>query len=63
MFGMQQVYDLRGDRGGKKEKKKPKVDKTKNEPRRESMVVPSPAAKRGATDRPAQENSSSSDER
>ena len=38
--------DLRGDRGGKKEKKKPKADKPSKGVQRESIIAPPPAASR-----------------
>ena len=53
------AQDLRGDRGGHKEKKKPKAQKpAKGAPQRESMVTPpAPAKSTGAGSRPPREES------
>ncbi len=53
-----QTQELRGDRGGNKEKKKPKAQKPgKGEKIRESMVTPS-TPKPSAVERPAKESGS-----
>jgi hypothetical protein len=53
MMFMIQGQDLRGDRGGHKEKKKPKAQKpAKGAPQRESMVVPSTPSKPTGSGKP-----------
>lgn len=53
-----QAQELRGDRGGNKEKKKPKAQKPgKGSTTRESMVTPTTPKSTGA-DRPAKESGS-----
>jgi hypothetical protein len=59
MMRMSQGQDLRGDRGGNKEKKKPKAQKkpAKGAPQRESMVPPAPAKSPGSATRPPRDTS------
>jgi len=58
------AQDLRGDRGGHKEKKKPKAQKpAKGAPQRESMVVPSAPSKPTGAGSPAPKGGSGSDDR
>lgn len=60
MMFMIPSQDLRGDRGGHKEKKKPKAQKpAKGAPQRESMVVPPAPAKPSNWSRSPKEGSSS----
>jgi hypothetical protein len=64
MMFMIQSQDLRGDRGGHKEKKKPKAQKpAKGAPQRESMVVPSTPSKPGDAGSRSPKEGSGSDDR
>ena len=64
MMGMIQGQDLRGDRGGNKEKKKPKAQKpAKGAPQRESMVTPPAPSKSGGAGSRAPKEGSGSDDR